>query len=156
MANSIITTKELTIDSTPKRNKNAKPVFCITDGKSFASVTDAAIFYGSHTCNISQACLGKIATSNGKEFCFVKDLPVRVFDIGNHIQALTEDANAWRAQKAEEERIEAERKANEEAERKCRERIAELEARNAEIDMEREANNAELAELLNFRREMEE
>jgi hypothetical protein len=134
--NSIIKTTEVAIDSKPKRNGNAKPVFCITDGRTFASVKDAAIFYGSHMCNISQACLGKIRTSNGKEFCFVKDLPIRVLDVGSHIQSLLTDATAYR-----------EMKAKEEVERKRTERIAEIKERREELATEMDALYEELIEL---------
>ena len=88
------------------RNKNAKPVFCITDGKPYASCTDAAEAVGVGIDSISMACHEKVKTVKGKQWCFVKDIPIRILDISNAYQELYEDAMKYRA-------IEAERKAKE-------------------------------------------
>ena len=104
--NTVITTTEVTMDTMPIRTKNAKPVFCITDHKFYASCTDAGIAEGVHMSMISAVCCGKAKTANGKQWCFVKDMPIRVLDISNSYQDIYEDAMKYRA-------IEAERKAKE-------------------------------------------
>ena len=62
------------------RSKLAKPVLCITDGKTFTSATDAAEYYGVHNTAISAACRGKVESCKGKKFCYVdkvkENLPV--------------------------------------------------------------------------------
>lgn len=118
--NIITNTTEVTLDTKPVRNKNAKPVFCITNGNVYASCTDAAEAEKSHVTLISQACRGKIKTCNGKQWCFVKDMPIRILDISNAYKNLNDDALHYRA-------IEAERKAKEahqQALNKKKERIA--------------------------------
>lgn len=104
--NIITNTTEITLDTKPVRNKNAKPVFCITDGKPYASVTDAAEAEGIGIDSISMACRGKIKTANGKKWCFVKDMPIRILDISNAYKELYDDAIKHRE-------VEAERKAKE-------------------------------------------
>lgn len=50
--------------------KNNKPVICITDGKEFKSITDAAIWYRVNPVNIAANCKGKTKTCNGQVFKF--------------------------------------------------------------------------------------
>ena len=83
--NTIATVTEITINTEPVRTKNAKPVLCISDGKVYASGIDAAIAYGLHFTNISQACRGKIKTTGGRQFCFVEDVKAKILDVGNTI-----------------------------------------------------------------------
>lgn len=115
--NIITNTTEVTLDTKPVRNKNAKPVFCITNGKPYASVTDAAEAEGIGIDCISLACRGKIKTANGKQWCFVKDMHVHILDISNAYKALYEDAmkhrDAEAKRKAKEEAVEAMRKLEE-------------------------------------------
>ena len=109
--NTIINTTEVTLDTKPTRTKNAKPVFCITDGKPYASCTDAAITEGISVDSISLVCRGKIKTANGKQWCFVKDMPTRILDISNAYQELNEDAMKFRKQDAERKAKEAHQQA---------------------------------------------
>lgn len=104
--NIITNTTEVTLDTKPVRTKNAKPVFCITDGIPYASCTDAAEAEGVGIDSISLVCRGKTKTANGKQWCFVKDMPTRILDISNAYNELLDDAIKYRA-------IEAERKAKE-------------------------------------------
>lgn len=111
--NVIAKTTEIKIDAKPARKGNAKPVYCITDGKIYQSVMDASIAENLHNTAISAVCLGKIKTANRKQWCFVDDLPNRILDIANNTAELKADAEKFRA-------IEAERKAKEEYEEKIR------------------------------------
>ena len=104
--NIITNTTEVTLDTKPVRTKNAKPVFCITDHNVYASVTDAAMAEKVHVTCISSACLGKLKTANGKQWCFVKDMPIRILDISNSFKEIYDDAMKYRV-------IDAERKAKE-------------------------------------------
>ena len=141
--NVIAKTTEIEINSTPIRTKNAKPVFCITDGKIYASVTDAGIAEGTHFTNISMACRGKTATACGKRWCYIKDLHAHIVDISSEMDALRRDAEKYRA-------IEAERKARKQREekyKKAQEKVAALKAKQ-------EAREAELAEAMAMESEL--
>lgn len=50
-----------------------KRVLCITTGEMFASVKDAAEYYGINKCHISQVCRGDgyAKTAKGKRFCYI-------------------------------------------------------------------------------------
>lgn len=102
--NTIVTKTEVKLNSKPERTGNAKPVFCITDFKPYASGFDAAKANGVNQTAISAACTGKIKTVKGKKYCFIKDIPVRILDIAEAGQALLKDANAYRAEKAYEKK----------------------------------------------------
>ena len=136
--NSIIKTTEVTLDSKPKRTKNAKAVFCITDGNIYASTVDAANAIGVHNSSISMCCTGKVATVKGKRYCFVKDLTIHVLDVASEIKSLYADASIYR-----------ERKAKEEAERKRTERITAIKERREKLATEMDSLYAELMELEN-------
>lgn len=99
--NVVANVTEIQIDSTPIRTKNAKPVYCITDGKIYASVADAAIAEGTHLSNISCACRGKTSMANGKKWCFVKELQAHITDISSTMESLRSDAEKYRAIEAE-------------------------------------------------------
>lgn len=132
--NTITKTTEITIDSKPVRRSSAKPVYCISDGEIYASVTDAAIAVDSHVSLISAACLGKIKTAKDKQWCFVKDMKDRILDISNATKEYLADAKAYRA-------IEAERKAKEEHEaniKRMEERINSRAAQIAKLEEELE------------------
>lgn len=78
--------KEAVIEAEGKRdNKNCKFVMCITDGKYFTSVLDAAEHYNITPCMISRACNGVVKSTNGKQFCFLKDIPLYLKEISNAI-----------------------------------------------------------------------
>lgn len=104
--NTITKTTEITIDTKPVRNKNAKPVYCISDGSIYASGLDAANAIKVDFSTISAMCRGKIKSVKGKQYCFVSDLPNRILDISNATKELLADANEFR-------KIDAERKAKE-------------------------------------------
>ena len=147
--NTIIKTTEISINTKPRRKGNAKPVFCITDGTLYASATDAAIANNVHHTMMSQVCRGKVSTAKGKQYCYVKDLANHLIQLSESVKDLYTDASIYRAQKAEEERIEAERKAKEEAERKRTERIATIKERREKLAIEMESLYTELMELEN-------
>jgi hypothetical protein len=112
--NTIVTKTEVNLDTKPARTKAAKPIFCITDGKIYASGLDAAKAIGVDPTCISHVCLGKLKTVKGKKYCFVSEMQARILDISNAMQDALKDANAYRAIKAEEERKAAcEKKKNE-------------------------------------------
>lgn len=78
--------KEAVVTAEGKRDhKNCKFVMCITDGKYFTSVTDAAEHYGIAGPCISRACHGQSKTANGKQFCFLNDIPLYLKEISNAI-----------------------------------------------------------------------
>ena len=104
--NVITNTTEVTLDTKPVRSKNAKPVFCITNGNVYASTVDASIGEKCHQTGVSAVCRGKSKQTNGKQFCFVKDMPTHILEISNIYNELYDDAMKYR-------RIEAERKAKE-------------------------------------------
>ena len=119
--NTIVTTTEIKINKLPIRNGNAKPTYCITDGKIYQSATDASIAEGIHISTICHACRNG-TPANGKLWCYLEDLPKRILDISNVMAELIPDAEAYRTIKAEErrkeeERLEAERKERENAEK---------------------------------------
>lgn len=82
--NTIITTKEIKLDTKPERTKNAKSVF-VYKGKIgvYASVTDAALALNTDVGSVSKACHGKYNHVKGNYMCFVKDMPEHILDIVN-------------------------------------------------------------------------
>lgn len=82
----IVIQKESTIEANGKRdNGNCKSVLCITEGKTFASMTDAAEYYGMALNQISYACKEKGRTANGKQFCKFNDLYLYINEINEAI-----------------------------------------------------------------------
>lgn len=139
--NTITTTTEITIDTKPVRNKNAKSVYCISDGNIYASVLDTAIAENIVSSAISSVCRGKLKTANGKQFCFVKDMPSRILDISNTTKELVKDANIYRTQEAERKVKEAHDKAKRELEEKMAKLADELNmAKQMYEAMEKEFN----------------
>lgn len=135
--NVITKTTEIAIDSRPTRNKNSKPVYCITDGKIYASVLDAAIAENVDISCISMACRGKSKVSKGKRWCFVRELHMHITEIASVTEELKADAEKYRA-------IEAQRRAEEE--RKARLEKVKQDIKAAEERIER--INAEKANML--------
>lgn len=69
-----------------KRTKAAKPVFCISTGEVYASATDAADANGVSVYAISTCCLGKVKTSCGKRWCYIKDIENYLEEIASNMQ----------------------------------------------------------------------
>ena len=105
--NTIVTKTEINLDSKPTRTKAAKPVYCITDGKVYASGIDAAEAIGVGHDIISRACRGFYKGIKGKKYCFVSDMQAHILEISEATQNAFENANAYKMIKAEEERKEA-------------------------------------------------
>lgn len=82
--------KEAIIEANGIRdNGNCKSIMCITDGKSFASMTDAAEHYGISPSQISYACKVKGRTADGKQFCKFSDLYLYIPEISKAINDQT-------------------------------------------------------------------
>lgn len=101
-----IITKTTTINTKPQRTRNAKPVYCITDGKVYASALDAASENGVSLACISHACIKK-TKSNGKRFCYVVDMHENIIEISTAVQTIKTSADKYavieRKKKQEEE-----------------------------------------------------
>lgn len=136
--NIITNTTEITLDTKPERTKHAKPVFCITDHNVYASCTDAAIAEGVSTCTISAACRGCIKTANGKQWCFVKDMPIRILDISNSYQEIYEDAMKYRAIEAERKAKEAHQKAMHDLEERMTKRKLDIQEMQEKLEKEQQ------------------
>jgi hypothetical protein len=80
---------------------NCKPVFCITDGSVYASVTDAAEKNGIHFVSISNVCLNKQRHANGKRYCFVSDVMEHLDEISENIKVRNEKVMSYDAMIAE-------------------------------------------------------
>ena len=82
----IVIQKESTIEANGKRdNGNCKSVLCITEGKAFASMADAAEYYEMHPTQISYACKEKGRKADGKQFCKFSDLYLYINEINDAI-----------------------------------------------------------------------
>ena len=93
----ITLTSETTIDANGmQRTKNAKPVFCISTGEVYASATDAAEANGVSVYAISVCCLGKVRTSCGKRWCYIKDIEKHLEEISINTQERNAEASAYR------------------------------------------------------------
>ena len=77
------------------RNKNAKPVICLDTGEVFSSATDAAKANGVTIYSISVNCLGKTMRSNGKRFCYIKDVNEHLDELTTVLQNLSDKANKY-------------------------------------------------------------
>lgn len=77
------------------RNKNAKPVICLDTGEVFASATDAAEANGVTIYSISVNCLGKSMRSNGKRFCYIKDVNEHLDELTTVLQNLSNKASKY-------------------------------------------------------------
>lgn len=108
-------------------NGNSKPVFCITDGSVYASVTDAAEKNGVNPMNISNVVTGKTRTTKGKRYCFVADVMEHLDEIAENIRIRNEKVESYDAMIAEQT---AKKEAQEKLARhkaKCEELRAKLE-----------------------------
>lgn len=112
-------------------NGNSKPVFCITDGSVYASVTDAGEKNGTHPVNISNVCTGKFKTSNGKRYCFVSD-------VMEHLDEIAENINARNAKIEAYDAIIAEQNAKKEAQENLAKHKAKCEELRAKLEKEME------------------
>lgn len=82
-------------------NGNAKPVFCITDGSVYASVTDVAEKLGVNATAVSQALNGKVKTCKGKRYCFISDVMAYLDEISENYQIRAAKLEAYDAMVAE-------------------------------------------------------
>ena len=87
-----------------KRIKSVKPVMCVTEGKTFSSVSDAAEYYGVHVSSISRACCLEHRTCKGMKFCYVDNVKENLHTIAeeintkrNEMDPVVEKANAYDA-----------------------------------------------------------
>jgi hypothetical protein len=121
-------------------NGNAKPVFCITDGSVYASVTDAADKNGTTVASMSCAVTGKIKTCKGKRYCFISDVMRYLDEISENIKIRNEKVAAYDAimaeQKAQWEREEAERRQRAEAQENLAKHKAKCEELRAKLEKE--------------------
>ena len=86
-------------------NGNCKPVFCITTGEVYASVTDAAKKNGVTVGAISYAIGDTTRSCQGKKFCLVTELMEHLHEISHSIITKNSKAIAYDAMIAEKERI---------------------------------------------------
>lgn len=108
-------------------NGNSKPVFCITDGAVYASVTDAAEKVGVYPGVMSSAVTGKIKTCKGKRYCFIADVMEHLDEISENLKIRNEKVAHYDAMIAEQN---AKREAQENLAKhkaKCEELRAKLE-----------------------------
>lgn len=92
-------------------NGNAKPVFCITTGEVFASVTDAAKAVGSSQNNLSAHLAGITSHCKGKRFCFISKVTEHLDEIAIEFRIRNAKVAAYDKILAEQEAV---KKANEE------------------------------------------
>ena len=140
--NTIHTTTEITLDTKPVRTKNAKPVYCITDGNVYASCTDAAEAENIGIDSISMACRGKAKTAKGKQWCFVKDMPTHVLDISNATKELIKDAKIYRKQEADRKAKEAHKQAMHKLEEKIIKRKLDIQEMQEQLEKEQQMYEA--------------
>lgn len=120
-----------------KRNGNAKPVFCITNGAVYASVTDAANEASVSVPTMCQTISGKSRTCRGKRYCYVSDVMMHLDEISENLKIRNEKIAAYDAIIGREE---AQRKAQEKYEKQKAKReklLAEL-AKTEELMKEAE------------------
>ena len=100
----IVITRESTINAIGKqRNANRKEIFCITDGKIYASGVDVAEAIGVTGAAISRHVTGIAHTCAGKKFCYAKDVAEHLEEISESMQkrqrmyenAVTESAKTY-------------------------------------------------------------
>lgn len=77
------------------RNRNAKPVICLDTGEVFTSATDAAEANGVSIYSVSMNCLGKTKRSNGKQFCYIKDVAEHLNEFVDNMQTMSEKAKKY-------------------------------------------------------------
>ena len=94
--------------------KNHKPIFCITEFKAYASVTDAANAIGVKVSTLSHALTRKHHSCRGLKFCFVSEMAEYFEEIAEAGRKFIEKANAYDIIVAEKEKL---RKAKEDKEK---------------------------------------
>ncbi len=125
-------------------SRHCKPVICIETGEVFTSVTDAAANAGCASNNMSTHLTGKLRHIKGKHYCYLSRATESLDAIVTRLRAtstMEEDAMKWRAyqaeqeaiRKAEEKRIEDERKAKEMYEANVQKAIDKIERRHKMI-----------------------
>ena len=77
------------------RNRNCKPVFCITTGEIFSSVGDAAEAMGVDITTMSHALVGKIKVCKGKRFCYVANITEHLEEISQQTQSRNQKVLAY-------------------------------------------------------------
>lgn len=77
-------------------NGNSKPVFCITDGSVYASVTDAAEKAGVKPSTMSFAITNN-ASCKGGRYCFISDVMSHLEEISTNIHTRNEKVAAYDA-----------------------------------------------------------
>lgn len=119
-------------------SRYCKPVICLETGEVFTSVADAAEHFEVHAQNMSTHLVGKRKHIKGYHFCYLSKATESLDAIVTRLRETSsdaEDARKWRAyqaeqeaiRKAEEARIEAERRAKEQHEaalEKARNKVA--------------------------------
>lgn len=103
-------------------NGNSKPVFCITDGAVYASVTDAADKVGVYPGVMSYAVSGKTRTCKGKRYCFIADVMEHLDEIAENLKVRNAKVAAYDAMVAEQN-----------AKREAQENLAKHKARCEEL-----------------------
>lgn len=63
-----------------RKGGNCEPCVCISDGMCFASMADAAEYYGASMSQISYACKGVGRTAVGRKFCKMSDLYLHIHE----------------------------------------------------------------------------
>lgn len=66
-----------------RKNRNSKPVLCITTGEVYASATDAAEVLGVTPSAMSWVLTGRTNTCKGKRFCYISK-------VTEHLDEITE------------------------------------------------------------------
>lgn len=110
-------------------NGNSKPVFCITDGAVYASVTDAAEKIGVDPSTMSSAVTGKTGNCKGKRYCFVANVMEHLDEISENLKNRNEKIAAYDA-------IIAEQNAKKEAQEKLAKHKAKCEELRAKLEKE--------------------
>lgn len=112
-------------------NGNCKPVFCITDGAVYASVTDAAEKAGVYQGAMSSAVTGKIRTCKGKRYCFIAD-------VMDHLDEISENLKIRNEKVAHYDAMIAEQNAKKEAQENLAKHKAKCEELRAKLEKEME------------------
>ena len=127
---------------------NSKPVFCITDGSVYASVTDVAENFGVHMTAVSQVLNGKVRTCKGKRYCFISEVMAHLNEIAENFQIRNAKIEAYDAMIAEQnakkeaqENLAKHKAKCEELRQKLENEIRLLEEAQAIVDEEDECQN---------------
>ena len=131
----VFITKEALVNAKGNLNTaKTKPVICIDTGEIYTSCTDAAKANNVHFAAMSNACLGKQKTANGKRFCYVVDLPTHLEALSNSLQSKTNRLEEYGDVIAEREAKENAEKLRKLEEEKKQELIAKAKAKYARAE----------------------